>query len=62
MKRITTLKQLHDLAIKRKAVIYGIWKRRVPAAFLINWPGQSLYHVFQSGAYEYKKGGHYGYG
>lgn len=55
MKRITTLQQLHHLALNRKAVIYGPYKRRVPAGFLINWPGAILLRCFQSGVYEYEK-------
>jgi len=55
MKRITTLKQLHKLAMNRKAVTNtGIWKR-IPAAFLINMQGTILRRVFEHGLYEYKK-------
>ncbi len=56
MQCITTLKQLHIVALKRKAVVYGICKRRVPAAFLINWSGHYLLQVFNAGVYVYNKG------
>ena len=57
MDKITTLKHLYKLALNRKAVIYGLCKRRVPAAFLINWQGKRLLEAFQAGVYEYKKKG-----
>lgn len=55
MRRITTLSQLYELVIKKKAITCGHCFKRVPAAFVINMPGNVLFNMFQIGMYEYKK-------
>ena len=52
-RRITTLNQLYVLALKRKSIVYGYRLKPVPAAFVIGWPGRTLYNLLQSGVYLY---------
>ena len=59
MKQIKTLAELEILALEKKSVIVKMGgfgsKRIIPAAFVINWQGHFLLHLFQSGIYVYEK-------
>lgn len=55
--RLTTLEQLHQAALNRRAVTvmrYGSAGVRIPAAFVINMMGTVLVHLFSSGIYLYE--------
>lgn len=57
MRRINTLEQLNTAALEKKAVVYGLTKRVVPAAFVIGMPGRKLVRIFESGLYIYERRG-----
>lgn len=54
-KKITTLRQLEGLVLRKKAVWVKRWGRSTSAAFLIRLPGAVLLKMFNTGMYEYKK-------
>jgi len=54
-KRITTLKQIRDLAMKRKATYYAWNAYRTPAAFIFQMSGQVIMRLIERGLFEYKK-------
>lgn len=52
-KRIKTIERIGALASKRKSVYVGAWKKRMPAAFIINMAGSILLsHIRGTGLYE----------
>ncbi len=57
-KQIKTLEELHDAAFLRRAVyVPGChpWSKRIPAAFMINQIGGTLYSLFSLGMFIYEK-------
>ena len=55
---VTTLNQLHELAVLKKAVYcphFGNLKKQKPAAFMLNLAGSILRRMFNSGMYVYQK-------
>ena len=59
MKRVKTIEQIIRLADQGRSVVYGPYCRRVPAAFIQNWPGRLLDNLVRTGVfiYEPKHGG-----
>lgn len=57
MKRITTLEELYQAALDKKAITVTRWANggaRIPAAFMISMQGSSLIHLFRSGMFVYE--------
>ncbi len=55
MKRITSLAELMQAALDRKAVTAGMVFKRTPAAFIINLQGTVIHRLIQSGMFIYEK-------
>jgi len=54
MTRVKSIEQIVRLADRKKAVTYGPWGRRLPAAFIQNWPGRVLVNVIRTGVFIYE--------
>lgn len=58
MRQIKTFERVFELADQKKAVVFGYYLRRMPAAFIQNWGARMLWGYIKAGRlFEYKKGG-----